>query len=546
MSIKAFPNQKKLTKQLSGITQAQSDTHAQFITAQPTSSDKIGLDSVQIGVYRTSALVKTATASTVEPKRIITNTAHGGLVGDMVRFQDTAANAGFESAILSIPDANTIVLASESPLDIVTGNEFFILRHVVPRYDATGSTIATLTPVPIQFVRNAVNTDVSQDTSTPSNSRPLPIRVLNPDGTEVTPATSGAQTTTNASLSSIDTKLTSQATAANQATTNGSLSSIDTKLTSQATAANQTAQATLTGAVVETAPATDTASSGLNGRLQRIAQRLTSLIGLLPAALGSTVAASSLGVALSTEDIARQGIITETAPASDTASSGINGRLQRIAQRLTSLIAQVPAALGQTTMANSLAVTLASNQSSIPVASTLTAETTKVIGTVNIAASQTVGLVAGATIIGSLTANQSVNVAQMNGVTVTMGNGASGTGVQRITIASDSTGSIKQGAKTAVTLTRNDYTSVSVTTAAYTQLIASTSAAISEIEIFDSSGQTLALATGAAASEVNQVFIFPGGNGRIPLSIAAGVRVSIRAISATASVGESTINYYSV
>ena len=41
-----------------------------------------------------------------------------------------------------------------------------------------------------------------------------------------------------------------------------------------------------TGALNETAPGTDTASSGLNGRLQRIAQRLTSLIALLPAALG--------------------------------------------------------------------------------------------------------------------------------------------------------------------------------------------------------------------------------------------------------------------
>lgn len=37
---------------------------------------------------------------------------------------------------------------------------------------------------------------------------------------------------------------------------------------------------TLEGAVTEAAPATDTASSGLNGRLQRIAQRLTSLIAL--------------------------------------------------------------------------------------------------------------------------------------------------------------------------------------------------------------------------------------------------------------------------
>ncbi len=48
----------------------------------------------------------------------------------------------------------------------------------------------------------------------------------------------------------------------------------------------------------------------------------------------------------------------------------------------------------------------------------------------------------GANVIGALTANQSVNVAQMNGVNVTMGNGVAGTGVQRVTLASDSTGNI--------------------------------------------------------------------------------------------------------
>lgn len=42
---------------------------------------------------------------------------------------------------------------------------------------------------------------------------------------------------------------------------------------------------------------------------------------------------------------ARSGSLTEGAPASDTASSGLNGRLQRIAQRITSLIALIPAAL---------------------------------------------------------------------------------------------------------------------------------------------------------------------------------------------------------
>ena len=53
-------------------------------------------------------------------------------------------------------------------------------------------------------------------------------------------ATATNQTTANASLSSIDTKLTNVATSTLQTTGNNSLSSIDTKLSSQATATNQT------------------------------------------------------------------------------------------------------------------------------------------------------------------------------------------------------------------------------------------------------------------------------------------------------------------
>ncbi len=162
-------------------------------------------------------------------------------------------------------------------------------------------------------------------------------------------ATSAKQDTAQASLGSIDTKLTSQATAAkqdlllaelqlkadltetqpvslasiplatgastaaNQATEIASLSSIDTKLTSQATAANQTAQSTLFGALTETAPASDTASSGLNGRLQRIAQRITSLIALLPASLGQKTMANSLAVTLASDQAALS--VRQLAPA---------------------------------------------------------------------------------------------------------------------------------------------------------------------------------------------------------------------------------------
>jgi hypothetical protein len=61
------------------------------------------------------------------------------------------------------------------------------------------------------------------------------------------------------------------------------------------------------------------------------------------------------------------GSLTEAAPATDTASSGLNGRLQRVAQRLTSLITLFPSALGQGTMATSFKVVLPSDQSAVPV-----------------------------------------------------------------------------------------------------------------------------------------------------------------------------------
>lgn len=52
--------------------------------------------------------------------------------------------------------------------------------------------------------------------------------------------------------------------------------------------------------MTETAPASDTASSGVNGRLQRVAQRLTSLIALLPTSLGAQGALKVEGVASGT------------------------------------------------------------------------------------------------------------------------------------------------------------------------------------------------------------------------------------------------------
>lgn len=74
-----------------------------------------------------------------------------------------------------------------------------------------------------------------------------------------------------------------------------------------------------------------------------------------------------LNVIAASGGLADVGGPNETAPSTDTATSGLNGRLQRIAQRLTSLIALVPASLGQKTSAASFAVVVASDQTALSV-----------------------------------------------------------------------------------------------------------------------------------------------------------------------------------
>jgi hypothetical protein len=89
-----------------------------------------------------------------------------------------------------------------------------------------------------------------------------------------------------------------------------------------------------------------------------------------------------------------------------------------------------------------------------------------------------------------------------------------------------------------VSLVTNLYSSVNVTTAAYVELIASTAAEINRFHVFDSSGSLLVIATGAAAAEVDQFYIFPGGlDAFIDFNVPSGTRVSIKAVDTNATTG---------
>lgn len=131
--------------------------------------------------------------------------------------------------------------------------------------------------------------------------------IVKPDGTDITPLTDeslrAAPVPVSAAALPLPTGAATEVTLASVLTALGLLVQPGDSVQITGTVPLPTGAATeatldaRTGALTETAPATDTASSGINGRLQRIAQRLTSLIGLLPASLGPKPGAASLSVA---------------------------------------------------------------------------------------------------------------------------------------------------------------------------------------------------------------------------------------------------------
>jgi uncharacterized protein (AIM24 family) len=143
--------------------------------------------------------------------------------------------------------------------------------------------------------------------------------------------------------------------------------------------------------------------------------------------------------------------------------------------------------------------------------------------------------------------NEPVNVAQMNGVAVTMGNGASGTGVQRVTLASDSTGQVaiasmpnegKQTAANSISVT-TDTDTAPCADASQVNSVAITTATSGNVQLVALSGSTViyvcgynAIATGTVAIQ----FINGTGTacatgetdetGAYPLTAQAGLAVS--------------------
>jgi len=160
---KGFPSQKKDER-----------VGAQHVTVEPVGQSQYGLTVSGPGYHVLTASDAVEAGSTTS---VIVATAHSALRGDIIRFTSGAHN-NREVKVHSIPSANSIELVETLATAPVVAVTFDILRAKAAVINADGSLITTSAAGDLSYKRNAVSTFVSEDTGTPANSRPLPVKLM--------------------------------------------------------------------------------------------------------------------------------------------------------------------------------------------------------------------------------------------------------------------------------------------------------------------------------------------------------------------------------
>lgn len=148
---------------------------AQHVTVEPIRTKQHGM-SVNANVYvyevGTDAVEASSTTS------VINATGHAALAGDIINFT-TGALSGQEFKVSEV-DTNEITIAEEMSVAPSAADAFQILRHKYAVVDSGG--LITVTQGPIVFTRNGGDQEVTEDTGTPANNRPLPVKITGLDG----------------------------------------------------------------------------------------------------------------------------------------------------------------------------------------------------------------------------------------------------------------------------------------------------------------------------------------------------------------------------
>lgn len=322
---------------------------AEYITGQPIGNSRIGLDVIAMMCYKVGA---TRTAEAGSTDTLIKLTAHGAKRGDVIRFITSANNISeLEVGVEDIIDANTIEVAGILSADVATGDTFEILRMVTPRVDSSGATLAALSGA-IKFTYNGSEQDVIEDTVTPANNRPLPVKITSASGD------------INITAGDLNVQLSHTGASYDSTRIGDGTTLLGITLNNEAKVRDADANTTLSSLLTELQLKAD------------LSETQPVSVASLPLPTGAATEATL--AALAAEDFATQTTLAalltelqlkadlaETQPVSAASLPLPTGAATEAT--LAAISAQLPATLGQKTMANSLAVVLSSDQSSIPV-----------------------------------------------------------------------------------------------------------------------------------------------------------------------------------
>lgn len=485
-------------------------------TVMPVTSNRAGIDIVAHGYHLVGAADRVAEAGSDDKQIILT--AHGAKKGDLIRLKTTSNSIEeVELAINSVPNANTIILEGVLSDVISTGDTFDILRSVPQRFDDTGASLASVVSPPIQFTKDGTTTTVEEDTVTPANNNPLPVKLIDVTGD------------VNITAGDLNVQLSH---------TGGSADSV------QIGDGTETLAINADGSINAQFTATDLDIRDLSASQDNVA--ISDGTDTLAINADGSINAQFSATDLDIRDLSASQDNVAISDGTDTMGVNADGSINAVVSATDLDVRDLSASQ------DNVAISDGTNTMGVNANGSIDVEATNLDIRQIVATSDNIAISDGTDTLGvnadgSINATVSATDLDVRDLSASQDNIAISDGTDQLAINAD--GSINvvsssSGGKSGVDFLRNDYTSTNVTTGAFVEVKAALALACSEIEIFDSSGQTLEFATGGSGSEVVQFRIFPGGNGRLPLAFAMGTRITVRAVSATADAGELNINFY--
>lgn len=461
------------------------DTKGEHTTIEPIRAKQQGL-SVNAHVYVYEVGTDAVEAGSTET--VINATAHAARKGDIIRITSGALD-NTEVKVFATT-TNSIQLCEKlnsAPLAAVT---FQILRAKYPVVTEEGFISVTVTPSPIAFVLDTVDTEVNEDTVTPSNSRPLPVKLMDQTGVEfgtasvpvrIDPTGSTTQPISAAALP----LPAGAATAAHQVTGNAELLAINGKIVTV-----DTGNVTVVSSALPTGASTSALQTSGNASLTSIDGKLNSLGQKAMAASAPVVIASDQ----STLPVSVASLPLPSGAATEATLASIDGKIVTVDTGAVTISTALPAG------SNNIGDVDVLSLPSIPAG-------TNNIGDVDVLSLPSIP--AGSNLIGSVDVN--LDVVDFIDTTPVLD-----TSVTNITASAGNP----------------------------VEIVASLASNVKKIRVNDTTGEFIGVYTGAALSEVLQAVIGPGLDGSIEVKMSSAERVSLRNMAnAAISVGKVCIQF---